>query len=40
MLGIEEEVVYRQLTEGKITLSQFLEEMLRINTQKIKKGEL
>ena len=40
MLGIEEEVVYRRLTEGKITLSQFLEEMLRINTQKIKKGEL
>ena len=40
MLDIEKEVVYRQLAEGKITFSQFLKEMLKINTQKIKKGEL
>lgn len=40
MLNIEKEVVYRQLAEGEITFSQFLKKMLKINTQKIKKGEL
>ena len=40
MLDVEKKVVYKQLAEGKITFSQFLEKMLKINTQKIKKGEL
>lgn len=35
-----QEIAHRKLQEGKITFSQFLKEMLVINTERIKKGEL